>query len=357
MTRLLADLCAAALQKRSLEVDAAEAPHVYALAVRHGVGPLVFPLLAAGLSGEARHAVRQQHARTLQQIAELLRVCQALDTVGIESVVLKGPVLSQQLYDDPARRVSLDLDILLRFADLEAACRALEAHGLIAASPAAAALHDRRRYDNQIQLHSVTGHLLELQWEWAEPHLSVRASVPDTIRQGVYVAMGHQHVRTLEPARLLAYLALHGAKHGWCRFDLVCDYAAALSRFGHRYGAAEAYAAEAGLARILRIATLIARNLFGLDIAVTGERRAEELAAQYGVALLNGRPVNATSAYMRSRDNTRDRLRSLSVLALNPSSSDRAWINLPERLFPLYYLLRPVRLFSVGVQRTLHFLP
>jgi len=60
-----------------------------------------------------------------------------------------------------------------------------------------------------------------------------------------------------------------------------------------------------------------------------------------------GAPVDLSEArwfQLRVRERWRDRLRCAVRGAVTPTVTDWAWPHLPEALFPLYYLTRPIRL-------------
>ncbi|PYO80862.1 MAG: hypothetical protein DMD65_14450, partial [Gemmatimonadetes bacterium] len=46
------------------------------------------------------------------------------------------------------------------------------------------------------------------------------------------------------------------------------------------------------------------------------------------------------------RERWRDRLRYCARVALTPTSGDWAWLRLPDALYPLYYVARPIRLIA-----------
>jgi len=55
--------------------------------------------------------------RVLRMTADLVRVVRALESAAIPVLCLKGPVLGQLYYGDPAMRDYMDLDILVKQSD------------------------------------------------------------------------------------------------------------------------------------------------------------------------------------------------------------------------------------------------
>jgi hypothetical protein len=83
------------------------------------------PQLRDLFAAHYRHSVMSHLAR----IAELRRIDATLRAGGIEYLLLKGPVLAATVYADPATRTMIDLDLLVREADLPRAVAALATIG------------------------------------------------------------------------------------------------------------------------------------------------------------------------------------------------------------------------------------
>ncbi|MEL7217312.1 MAG: nucleotidyltransferase family protein, partial [Pseudomonadota bacterium] len=71
----------------------------------------------------------EQRIRALSLAGEAARLLVSLDECGIRAIVLKGPLLSQIIYDDPAMRQSADLDLLVDWDQFRSAREALSSHG------------------------------------------------------------------------------------------------------------------------------------------------------------------------------------------------------------------------------------
>jgi hypothetical protein len=117
-------------QPAALETLAARATDwnaIVAYAERHGVlGVLHTPLLTCGMLPPAV----QEHLRwrrELEQMWEgrqqeaLAALLSALQTAGLPTVLLKGPLLGERLYGDASVRRSTDLDLLIAADHLEPA--------------------------------------------------------------------------------------------------------------------------------------------------------------------------------------------------------------------------------------------
>ena len=91
------------------------------LASRHGLAPCVIQQLqqhvAAALPEsvvvEFRRWLRAHTLRSMQLTTQLFQILDRLKGQGIRALAFKGPVLAQQLYDQPFRREFVDLDIMV----------------------------------------------------------------------------------------------------------------------------------------------------------------------------------------------------------------------------------------------------
>src|SRR5258707_13724724 len=84
--------------------------------------------------------MRTQHLFSLSMTADLFRILDAFGQASIETLLVKGPIVSFLAYGDPAMRSYVDLDLLVRDAAILPACRFLTALGFEADVPESAIL-------------------------------------------------------------------------------------------------------------------------------------------------------------------------------------------------------------------------
>ena len=188
--------------------------------IRAAAGPLAASSPAPAppqqaLSQRAAAEARLRHAWTR---AALVEASAALHQAAVRHAVLKGPLLAELLYADPGQRSSLDLDLLVAPADLDAALAALIELGYFSefgphATYARAHhvhLHLARADRPLVELHfrAFRGFGIELA---AEPLLD--RSLP----------AGPGALRVLEPHDRFVYLALHAAGHLFERLGWLYD--------------------------------------------------------------------------------------------------------------------------------------
>jgi hypothetical protein len=165
--------------------------------------------------------------RCLIQMKEVLRLSRLFAKADIRVIVLKGVVLSWQLYGDPTKRGPGDIDLLVDPSDFWRAQDALVQAGYNADGPPIPSGAQGRflRIVRDVTYRNAP-HRVELhQRLTANPSL-----IPDDFNtlweaRGE-VALGGALVATLPRAMLARYLCAHGAQHCWDRLCWIADMAA-----------------------------------------------------------------------------------------------------------------------------------
>lgn len=166
---------------------------------------------------------------------------------------------------------------------------------------------------------------------------------------------------------VLLFLCIHGFKHGWERLRWIWDVAELL-RVHQRmdWGRVLEQAEASGSLRILLLGLLLANDLLGATLPEGIAQRLQtdpsvtRLGAQVRAQLFreaDGSPkVFATLLFrLRGRERLCDKLRDCVHRPTTLTAGHWALLRLPDALFPLYYLPRPIRLF-VGRPIRLHLL-
>ena len=241
--QMLTEACAANFRSGRLpdprtfnDVDWAQAA---ALARRHRVQALVWAGLAGG-RGEIPEAVAEGlrgdasaiAARNLAAAAELARLKSLWSAKGPRVLWVKGLTLGALAYQQPMLKMSVDIDILVAFDDLEAAARLLRDAGYDAAEPRG--LTSRiplgrwhRAWKESVWRHRDKDIWLDLHSQLADrddliPTIGMESPVHE-----VEVTPGLT-LPTLADEELFAYLCVHGASSAWFRLKWVTDLAAFL---------------------------------------------------------------------------------------------------------------------------------
>jgi hypothetical protein len=312
------------------------------------------PALRERLAAAARVAT----ARALRQAGELHRLLASFRAAGVAAAKFKGPAPSARAYGDPGLRECSDLDLLVAPEDLGAAGEILRAAGYLPRHrfrPRAGALF--RAVDGDYPWrHAAHGGLVDVHCRVASLRFGVDLSTHALLGRAIPARLGGTTVPTLSDEDHLLVLALHGAKHRWARVEWLAA-TAALARRGEVSLPAVLERAEAhGARRVVLLVLLLMRDRLGVELpgglshAVDADPVLAPLAHRSEALWFEGdtqqrEDTARTLLYnLRLREGIVERLRFAGRWLLVPSPEDWARSRLPDRLLPLHYLLRPLRL-------------
>lgn len=338
-----------------------------ALVDRHRVPAIAYAALRQ-YAGElfpdtAREPLKERSARArreaLRHAAELVRLAKKCCERGIDVLTLKGALLSDELYADLGMRQSRDIDLLVRPGNLDQADQFFKAEGYRRTFPAFELTARQKiflldtyhhyEYDNPERETQ-----LELHWRldlWEPEQV---AELWNNCRPR---SISGASINYLDDPTLLLCLCDHGAQHAWFRLKWLGDIAVLLTQkpataWDHLPG----LAVRLDLRRPLAQALLLAHWLYDIPLAgplrliVAEEKAAVSLAAAALKAMLKTECARATFEKrlpgvmsLRYRVHLRTRLpfrAYLKILAIQPCDFDL--LPLPDRLFGLYSLLRPL---------------
>jgi len=337
-----------------------------ALAERHRMIPLLHRhLRGSGLPEPFAAGMRARHAaevhRALRLAGEARRLLDALSAAGIEALVYKGPALAVRAYGDLSLRSFTDLDLLVRPADIPRSTQILADAGY---APALEMTPAQERWFRRVDgdyplLHRETGTLVELHARVSSLRFAMPIDTDALIRRSQAVPVGGGEARTLGDDDLLLVLLVHGAKHRWKRLEWLAAVAALLRAGRGDVATVRARAVELRARRTVLLGLHLAHALLAVPLSADV---AHEIAADGGIAALAaeaadrlfgpepGDDAAGTRANLRFnlrlRDGAADRVRSAARWLFGPGPEDWKWRPLPDALFPLYRVLRPLRLLA-----------
>jgi hypothetical protein len=198
-------------------------PALAALASAHGLAPLLYAATIA-LPGPPAPAEplaylqgHYQQAAAMNLLAErdLAAMLGCLHEAGVQVAVLKGAALLKTVYEQPAWRPMIDIDLLVQFADLPAALAALARIDYRPAEPEPFANRDGL-YWNECLLHrrGRTSAQLELHWQLLGiPYYAARLPAAELLDRAQPLMIGDVPAQALAPADLLLHLCAHNFFH------------------------------------------------------------------------------------------------------------------------------------------------
>jgi hypothetical protein len=338
--------------------------YVYKLARRHSLVPLVFSQLDRAVKEFVPPEVLQRFRKNYQENAarnlifadELSSVLKAFADVGVDAIVFKGPALAVSAYGDLALRRFVDLDVMVRRADVARAIEVMSGKGYASArplNPEQQALLQRTQHNLQFRRGRL---IVELHWQ-VSPELFASSVTAEELWQNLEtVQVNKTQVKTLLPEDLLFSLCVHGSRHLWQRLAWICDIDRIIAtrknidwpRLMERAKAAKAE-------RMFLLGPALAERLLGRRLpdsvaeAIANDGQIHSIASEINARLFDGtaqQPHSLATIFhynYRIRSDWRSRMRYCRHM-LVPTDSDLESVRLSRPLHFVYYLLRPLRL-------------
>ena len=269
-------------------------------ALRRGAAAGAGTLLARLQAAAATTAVAQ-----LEALADLHWVAHALAAAGVPWLLIKGPVLSERVYPDPALRPSRDLDLVVPARRFGSALAALDAGGATLLDANWELAIAQRRGQVHVQLpHGTT---MDLHW-----HLVNAGPVRDTLaiampsvwRDRRTVTVHGLAVETLSTTDTVVHLGVHAALGGAWRLRWLNDLKLVIAHEPVDWHAVVERARQWRARHLLAIALMRSQRLLHAD--VPGHVLADLLATPGARALVRTvdrvwSPVAATHALAPAR--------------------------------------------------------
>lgn len=346
------------------------------LVSQHRVQPLLIRGIrqyGAELPGElSKYKAMQSRfvASSMARLQALHSVNAAFSDGGIRLFSMKGPLLSVELYGDPSLRTSRDLDLMVAGEDLARAGEILRSMGYQPEEHITTATLRRRRFLQRIEneKHEVYNRgdiCLELHWKGG---YQTEESFDDLWSRREERQLMGRPIAVLGRDDRYSALIIHAAEHGFMRLRWLLDLYELRRKPGFDWGHVYGLMAEQGIGEIAILALLVMHRLglpgledtvwegFRLTREASGIRveAAREEDVHKAIALCDRvlplllherRPADPEwKAYDRLLPNAvYGRTKWQWLLAfLGPTRYEYELIDLPDSLFWMYFLIRPV---------------
>lgn len=314
-------------------------------------------LLPDLLLEELRAGLVTNRQSNLYLARKLIRVLSALKSAGIDALAFKGPILGQLAYEDIGLRQTGDLDILIHLSDFHRAAYVLSGlaynMGLELTSTQAKA---RLRYHCEILFrHEDLFSVVDLHWAITPTTFPLALTADDFLANRKVVCLAGHIIETFSDEDLVLYLSVNAAKDYFRileRITTIAEFIRSHSELSWADIRSKARAARAE--RILCLALMLVESLYKLPVApefadLAGSTDLKESARMLQANLLTNTAVpNQFQAFrwhlhfMSKRDAYLSLLRAIFV----PTLADWEAVSVPDAFYPVYYLLRPIRLLT-----------
>jgi hypothetical protein len=344
--------------------------YLFLLARRHSIVPLLYVQLERHASDlvppQFLNKVKQHYiensARNTVLTAELCRLISLFAAADIEAIPYKGPVLGLFAYGNIALRRFVDLDVIVRKADVLKAREILLNEGYTPSKSLSTSQQELLlRTQHNVQFSRDNHQLIvELHWEVA-PHLFASTVNGERLWQDlITLNLDGTPVKTFCAEDLLFSLCVHGSRHLWERLGWICDVAELIARQPLDWTALLKRAASADTERMFLLGVHLAERLLDAPLPAEVKQRCDSdprlssLADDIVNHLFNGPThVPATSREIfKYNIGVRKTLsaRARYVLYMfRPTDGDLSSRSLPPSLNFAYYLTRPFRLFRTKI--------
>jgi hypothetical protein len=338
------------------------------LSLRHRVMPLFFQSLNTLCPQAAPPDVLERlrelfylNAARNQFLTEKLRsVLRLLEADGIHAIAYKGPALAQQAYGDIALRQFNDLDVMVRLEDMPRISRILRTEGYEPQwqlTPAQEAAYLRADCERLFAFREETV-FLDVHWAVVRNYFSLRLNQDDFRRRAQTLSLGETTVSSFAPEDLLIILCVHGSKDLWARLIWICDIAAIIRSNKELDWKRVLQEAESGGAlRMLLLGLSLAQGLLNATLPdevrrmIDGDNTIESLVREIRARLFqtSSHAVGSLTEvlfHLKVHERLSDKMRYVLRYATTTNPADWDFISLPDKLFFLYRLVRPLRLLT-----------
>jgi hypothetical protein len=247
-----------------------------ALAEEHGVLGLLAALLGTcdgqlvpqEIQQKLQDRLRAQLLFTLSMTAELFRLLEDFAEAGVETLLVKGPVLSMQAFGDPGLRPYVDLDLLVRHSSIQRATELMIAAGYQPDVPMSA-IRAGKIPGEYLFTRPDTKLLVELHTERTFRYYPRSLPIEALFERRILVRLDAHDVPALAVEDELVLICIHGAKHFWERLIWIADVAALITRQRNIDWARAALAArDVGAERMLHVGLRLAADVLETPLPV-----------------------------------------------------------------------------------------
>jgi hypothetical protein len=314
-----------------------------------------FDLVPKPVADRLRNSYRESARYNLILTSQMLKLLDAFQREGVSVIPLKGPVLAESLYADPALRPFSDLDFLIQKQDVPVVMRVLNQEGYsLEGYLASLSMRVLLKLQFELPFHRVQAAPVDIQWDIGSSDYPFRFDTEILWGSLGSVRIAGQDVPNLSREHLLLFLCVHGTKHMWSRLQWLGDVAR-LVRVQLDWDRALELAEETKCMRPLLLGALLAHELLDAPIPDRLLERARatqavrSCARQVTQRLMRIPPVEPQGAEFttfnsRMAERTWDKVRHYAALLKAPTDKELQLFLLPERLFLLYYPVRAARL-------------
>lgn len=304
---------------------------------------------------------RDNTLHNFSMTSELARLLDLFEDNSIPIIPFKGPVLSSQLYGEIALRQSVDLDLVIHREDLFRAVDIIKQQGYDAIQQMGKIQQESfLRTEHHISFYNKDKNIIiEVHWRISPEMFAMQSDMNGLwLRTEKRVILGRSML-SFASEDLIMILCDHGARHDWRRLVWICDIARLIEVETFDWAHLFERAQKEGSTRSVLLALSLANIILGSSLLPEVQRKVQADPKVRSLSMwvignlfkdkcaiemedpLGG--LKNSLLYTHVMDSFSDRLRYFLIRTTNPSVPDFDLIPLPDGLYPLYHLIRPLR--------------
>jgi hypothetical protein len=289
--------------------------------------------------------------------SELLSLNKLFLENNLEYLSFKGPVLSLLAYEDVISRRYLDLDILVRKDKLEDIYTMLIKNGYTT-DIKLENIKDDRFLDlskDMIFFNNKKNILIEVHWKLLEKRFFFQNfSFNDFAWQKkLYVKVNDINIPTFDKEYLVFYLIIHGSKHFWERIEWLYNIYLLLIKYEDiDLKIIVDYSKIMQTKMMLKTFFSLLKNKFNYDVDSNiikldenSYKLAKEIEENWSTIEMREGNINFKEMkfMIKMQDNLLNKIKVSFKTIFQIKVYDILYINLPQKLTFMYYLIRPIR--------------
>jgi len=307
---------------------------------------------------EFRRWLRAHTLRSMQLTTQLFQILDRLKGEGIRALAFKGPVLAQQLYDQPFRREFVDLDIMVPTKEAAQVIALLGADGFEPqfGLTSGQLMRFQKNWCEMALYNRARNILVEIHWRLFPPDYSFSPAAETAWEATKQVFIAQRSITTLSSENQLLFGCLHQAKHNWSRLGWVMDLAALVKQSPHmNWKEVQHRAGRFGTARMIRVSLQLIQNLFEVPLPsaiaewASSDKQSESIARRVERRLLSddanaAERIPTDPLFRAAMESKHDRAIYWFHSIFRPTPLEWALLPLPDWLRGAYYPVRAGRL-------------
>ena len=327
------------------------------LAYEHGVFPLVYKALKQHeelISQNVLHSMKMANMDIVKEnmlmSAELIKVMKLLEQNGIKAIAFKGPTLAQLAYGDIALRQYSDLDILIKYSELQTAMEVLQNNDYLLDKDEKFKISKQNSIYHDVTFYSSSNISIELHWQLFSNEFKTDFTILPINKNIQTIQISNHTLVSLRPAYLIIYLCIHGAKHNWERLEWLVDISKLIQTQQLDWKYIVDLVEKSKTQKIVFSTLHLVHTYFNTPLEKNIQKYIEEkniikLSQQFQSVIesnfysLGDNVKNLSHAQYKLLNGAKNK--SFFIFSLfTPTERDVQTIRLPKKLHSLYYLVR-----------------